>query len=261
MTNHCIRGRGSLKVATRIVLTVGLLSVALGACKSKTGEPQKSKDEKVVMTGVEPTRFAAVWKWKTVEKSIIEQNVGTQLAELKELAKQGIVEAIYFDTQPKRAGALGYPSIGFIVKAKSPEAAKGILDQMVFVQKNISQYELHPVGDRWLEQSPAAASVEAAQRYVTVWTTATGPGVRDKLNKLAPTQSDAVQDLWRAGSVENVYFDAVGVLRENDTQDFVFFVRANTEAEAKEILEKLPFYQEGLATYEIHRVGVLLDLR
>lgn len=248
-------------LAMRIAFTIGVLATLAAGCTSQKAEPETSKNDDTVMTGTGPTKFATVWTWKIVEKSLIDDNVATQAMQLQELAKKGVVEAIYFDTQPKGTAAVGYPSIGFVVNAKSLADAKSLLDEMPFVQKDIATYALYPVGDRWLEESPAADRVEAAQRYVTVWTTSKASGTKEKIGALASAQSDAVQDLWRAGIVENVYFDAIGVLRENDTQDFVFFVRANTEADAKSIVEKLPFYKEKLADYEIHRVGVLLDLR
>lgn len=263
MKSHWTGSWRPLNEATRIALVATLMSVALGACTKKAAEPEQAPEvDEVVMTGVDPTKFAVVWTWKTVEKSLIDQNVAAQTVQLRDLAKNGTAEAIYFDTKPTGDQAVGYPSIGFVINAKSPDAAKAILDEMVFVKKDISKYAIHPVGDRWLAQSPAAAAnLGSGLRFVTVWTTASGPGVKDKINDLAPAQSDAVQNLWRAGVVENVYFDAVGVLRENNTQDFVLFVRADTEAAAKTIVDALPFSKAGLATYEIHQVGFPLDFR
>lgn len=263
MNSHSMGAWRPLSEATRIALVATLLSVALGACTKKAAEPEQAPEvDEVVMTGVDPTRFAVVWTWKTVEKSLINQNVAAQTMQLRDLAKSGTAEVIYFDTTPIGDQALGYPSIAFVLKAKSPEAAKAILDEMVFVEKDIAEYSIHPVGDRWLEESPAAAAnTNSGLRFVTVWTTSSGPGVKDKINELAPRQSDAIQDLWRAGAVENVYFDAVGVLRENNTQDFVLFVRANTEAAARKIVDALPFSKEGLATYEVYQVGVPLEFR
>ncbi len=77
---------------------------------------------------------------------------GLVTVQLRDLAKSGTAEAIYFDITPTGDQALGYPSIAFVVKGK--------------------------------------------------------------LNELAPRQSDAIQNLWRAGVVENVYFDAVDDLSE-----------------------------------------------
>lgn len=263
MNSHRMGAWRPFNQATRIALVAALMSLALGACTKKAAEPEQAPEvEEVVMTGVAPTKFAVVWTFKTVEKSLIDQNVATQSMQLRDLTKSGTAEAIYFDTKPTGDQALGYPSISFVVNAKSPEAAKAILDEMVFVKKDISEYALHPVGDRWLEESPtAAANTNSGRRFVTVWTTSSGTGVKDKINELAPRQSDAIQNLWRAGVVENVYFDAVGVLSENNTQDFVLFVRANTEAAARKIVDALPFSKAGLATYEIHQVGAPLDLR
>lgn len=269
MNSHWMGAWRPFNQATRIALVAALMSLALGACTNKAAEPEQAPEpeqaaevEEVDMTGVDPTKFAVVWTFKTVEKSLIEQNVATQTMQLRDLAKSGTAEAVYFDTKPTGDQALGYPSISFVVNAKSPDAAKAILDEMVFVKKGISEYSLHPVGDRWLEQSPATgANTNSGRRFVTVWTTSSGPGVKDKLNELAPRQSDAIQNLWRAGALENVYFDAVGVLRENNTQDFVLFVRANTEAAARKIVEALPFSKADLATYQIYQVGAPLEFR
>lgn len=69
-------------------------------------------------------------------------------------------------------------------------------------------------------------------------------------------QSDAILKLWNEGIIENVYFDVEGTQETNTVTDFVFFVNADSEKEAIEICDHLPFVQEKIAAYKLHAVGI-----
>lgn len=250
---------------TQLTASATLLAiVSLGCTADGRTEPKKAEPTTVVVAEgsdgiVTPTKFAAVWSWVNAEKNLIDANVARQALQIRNLAHEGTVESVYFDTSPPADAAIGYPSIGFVVNAKSEAAAKALLDQTVFVEKQISTYTLHPVGDKWLGQPPTGGAVgRVARRFVTVWTTTRGPDVQARIDELATTQTDAILELWRSGVIENVYFDGAGVYQDNDTVDFVFFVRAQTEEMARKVADSLPFTSAGLAKYEVHQVGAPL---
>ena len=58
------------------------------------------------------------------------------------------------------------------------------------------------------------------------------------------------------GRLKDVYFDIEGTHHENAKTDFVFFVNADTLEDAEAVCNSLPFYTEGIATYEIYQAGV-----
>ncbi len=68
-------------------------------------------------------------------------------------------------------------------------------------------------------------------------------------------QNQVLKKLWDEGKIENVYFDIEGTQTKNDKTDFVFFVNANTEKEAKAIINQLPFVRNAIASYELYPVG------
>lgn len=251
--------------ARALAAWIAMLAVAGFACTSESKTESKTTAAAAAVPvaegepGLAPTKFAVVWSWVNADKALIDAHVAHQSLQLRNLAAQGTAESVYFDTTPTGDDAIGYPTIGFILNAKSEAAARELLDQMVFVEKRIADYTLHPVGNKWLGAPPAGGPPGTApDRYVTVWTTTPGPDVQPRIDELAPTQTEEVLELWRSGTIENVYFDAVGVYQDNDTVDFVYFVRAKSESDARSVADGLPFTKAGLATYEIHEVGVPL---
>lgn len=146
----------------------------------------------------------------------------------------------------------------FFIKANDIEEAKRILDEMVMVKENISTYTIYEVGQKWLGKNKKSNTY--SNNYVAVWNTLTifdSSMTADLINENAKKQTDAVVELWENGQVENIYFDISGVNNLNDVTDFVMFVRADTEEDAKNILDKLPFKEKQLASYQLVPVGIL----
>lgn len=72
----------------------------------------------------------------------------------------------------------------------------------------------------------------------------------------AKLHSEILLKLCNEGLIENVYFDVAGTQKQNDVTDFVMFVNTNTETEAREILDNLPFSNKNIAHYQLFSVGV-----
>lgn len=94
--------------------------------------------------------------------------------------------------------------------------------------------------------------------YLVIWTPTTTDN--ELLKETKAEQSTSLLELWQAGIIENVYFNNK---KENKEREFgdkgkvVFFIKADTEDDAKKILETMPFVEKKIATYTLSPVGIL----
>lgn len=94
--------------------------------------------------------------------------------------------------------------------------------------------------------------------YAVVWTV--NSGTSELYSNTLADQASSVLELWKAGAVENVYLDnkvSVKEIDKGDSSRVVFFIKAETEADAKKMLDAMPFVNEKVATYELFPVGIL----
>lgn len=94
--------------------------------------------------------YAVVWKWKTKDMALVDEKLNNQIAQLSNLWTEVIVENNYFEQYPKTDSFGNYPGISFFIKAPTEAKAKKILDEMIFVKHDISEYAIYPVGPKWL---------------------------------------------------------------------------------------------------------------
>ena len=94
--------------------------------------------------------FAVVWDWSTGDREAVNSNLASQATQLLDLWRKGIVENVYLNTDAKLTDDEPMPNVIFFIKAKDEQAAKGILNETVFVENSIAQYKLYPVGKLWL---------------------------------------------------------------------------------------------------------------
>ena len=203
------------------------------------------------------TNYAVVWEWATTDAALVKNNIVQISNELTDLWKRDIIENAYFDSEPQTDQLANLANIAFFLKAKDQTAARSVLDGLTVVTKDIASYQLHPVGQLWLDRKTAIINEKGITKsYAAVWTTKKSPFQGEEADQLLKNQSDAILALWNDGIIENVYFDIEGTYSPNEVTDFVFFVNANSLAEAKSICESLPFYKEEVASYEVHQAGV-----
>lgn len=204
--------------------------------------------------------FAVIWKWATSDKELFEKNMLIVSKEMTDLWEDGIIVDSYFNTDEK-LGEIGvFPNISCFVKAKSTQDVEKILNKLTLVKLGLAEYTIYPVGTKWLDRKTSKILERGVTKsYVAVWNTETkhDSATAEKLIKEnAKQQADAVLALWDEGIIENVYFDIEGTVKSNEKTDFVFFVNVNSEAEAKEICDKLPFVKKHLASYKLVPVGL-----
>lgn len=236
------------------IVMYGALVFILLSCKTeKKEESSKQKSPSEIETSkIGQNNYAVTWKWKTNDVQLVSDNLTKISNELTALWNNKIVENAYYNHNPK-INKLGHlPNISFFLKAKSQEEAKKILDNLTIVGKNLATYELHPVGQLWLKRKFKTIHENGmTQSFVTIWTTNSKPS-----DELAKAQSDKLLQLYEQGRIENAYFDIQGTQTANNKTDFVFYVNSNSEKEAKELCDTLPFSIEKIATYKMFPVGV-----
>ncbi len=238
------------------------LVAMLFTCNNQSNEKNTSNDEENQQTTNEVDEskigrknFAIVWKWKTKDLQLMDENLGAVGMEMNKLWEDDIIENLYFNKETGKENEY-FPNISSFLKANTLKDAQNILKNLILVKKEMADYSIYPVGAKWLGRKPEAVKERGATKsYVAVWSN------EKELNqtedaKIIDTQSAAIMELWNKGAVENVYFDVAGTLEANDVTDFVFFVNANSENEAREICDNLPFAKENIASYKLALVGV-----
>ena len=237
-----------------------LIALILLGCKQtdKKGQEQldAQKDTETVIAGsntlVKTQNFAVVFKWTTTDEKLVEANAMQQADQLLALWKRKTVENVYYNTDAKVDKFSYFPNITFVIKAENLEAAEIALNNLIVVKKGIATYTLYPVGNLWLKRNTEKINEKGITKsYVAVWTTESTPE-----DTMVKAQNDVVLGLWNEGKIENVYFDIEGAQKANNVTDFVFFVNANSEEEAKAIIDPLPFVRNAVASYELHQVGI-----
>ena len=222
--------------------------------ETSSNQPNSSVEDQ---SKIGRTNYAVLWKWATDDVELVSSNSVQISEELSNLWKEDIIENAYYDPQSKVDKLAYFPNIAFFLKTKDEAAAKAILDDLTVVTKGIATYQLHPVGQLWLNRNTDVVKKNGPKKsFATVWTTTKSPLEGQNADVLLQKQNDAILQLWNDGIIENVYFDIEGTYTSNDKTDFVFFINANTEAEAIKICESLPFFQEKMTTYKIHPAGV-----
>ncbi len=238
-----------------IYLALSLLIIGCGKDTKKTNTEDSTKTQKTTSVDnskIGRTNYAVVWKWTTTDEQLVSDNLVKISEELSNLWKDDVVENVYYNSDAKVDKLSYFPNISFFIKAQDEQKARVTLNKLTIVKKGIATFTLYPVGNLWLDRKFKTIHEKGMTKsYVSIWTRTGKPS--DEMTK---AQSDKVLALWNDGSIENVYFDIEGTQKANDKTDFVFYVNANTEEEAKAVCNSLPFSKENIATYKLHEVGV-----
>lgn len=229
------------------IFFVLMLAMVITACNNTS--QQKSTTEDTEKTQLET--FAVVWSWNTWDKEHIERYIGEQSDQTMALWEDGVIENVYFSKDTPFIDSLTFPTITFFIKAKDKKAAEKILDEQVVVKQSISYYTLYPVGMNWIQRKEG---VNPANAYVVIWENLADATALQENGK---EQMAKIVEFWEEGIIENGYLDAKGIAQgTSDRPPVVFFVNADTEAEASAYLDQLVFVQKDLATYKLHPVGM-----
>ena len=212
---------------------------------------EQTRDE---LSKVGRTNYAVIWKWTTEDTQLAGDNMQIISEEFAGLWHDDVIENAYYDESPPADKLENFPNIACFLKAHSIAEADSILGTLTIVQKQIASYTLYPVGHLWLDRKSEVINEKGITKsFAVVWTTDLGKQPSDETLK---AQNDKILELWNAGTIENVYFDIEGVIKENDKTDFVFFVNTDSLEEAVDICNALPFAKENLASYQIFHAGM-----
>jgi hypothetical protein len=214
----------------------------------------RQKKETIAENNLDTKNFVVVWQILTDDHEFVLQYLPKQAEEFNELFAKGTIENAYLNNvenvQLNNEAAL--TTVVFILKAKSLEAAEGIVDQMIFVRNKVASYRIHPVGGLWFGRKNIEGD-SLTSSFATIWQNNTN---RDTVNRYEDRQATELLDIWHKGIVENAYY-AVEDAQERDgaIPGMMFFVNAPSEAEARAICDGFLYSKKGIATYTIHPVG------
>lgn len=102
--------------------------------------------------GQVPNKYAVVFDSIPLESPVYKQHIQEQAASLIKLWDKGIVENIYLNHEVDKPKQNREASIVFFIKADNKDEANKTLQKLPFVQHDVLNYELHPVGVLWLKQ-------------------------------------------------------------------------------------------------------------
>ena len=97
-------------------------------------------------------KYAVVSDSISQESPMFKKHIQEQAAVLINLWQKGVVENIYLNREVNKPENNRNANIVFFIKAKNKDEANEILKQLPFVQHDVINYELYPVGVLWLKQ-------------------------------------------------------------------------------------------------------------
>ena len=102
-------------------------------------------DEQIV------NKYAAVSDSISQESPMFKQHIQEQAAVLLSLWKKGAIENVYLNREANKPENKRNANIVFFIKAKNKDEANEILKQLPFVQHDVLNFTLYPVGVLWLK--------------------------------------------------------------------------------------------------------------
>ncbi len=97
-------------------------------------------------------KYAVVSGSISQESPMFKQHIQEQAAALVNLWKKGVVENVYLNREVNKPENKRNANIVFFIKAKNKDEANEILKQLPFVQHDVLNFTLYPVGVLWLKE-------------------------------------------------------------------------------------------------------------
>ena len=97
-------------------------------------------------------KYAVVSDSISQESPMFKQHIREQAAVLMSLWKKGIVENVYLNREANKPQNKRNANIVFFIKSKNKDEATEILKQLPFVQHDVLNFTLYPVGVLWLKE-------------------------------------------------------------------------------------------------------------
>jgi serine protease inhibitor ecotin len=203
--------------------------------------------------------FAVIWKWTTTDVKKVEENIVKFSEEMNSLWKNGDIENVYYNGNSKIDKLEYLPNNSFFIKAKTKAKAEAILNELVLVKEGLVTPMIYPVGTKWLGRNKDAIHKNGLKNsFVVVWNRLREVDQMKDQNIIID-QTNQLLKLNENGDIENVYWDLEKTANPSANKgitDFVFFVNANTQEEARKICDNLPFTKAKIASYNIQSAGI-----
>lgn len=243
------------KMKTNYLLLI--LIFALFSCTNQSTE-QKTEETEVTTETTDKSsaikNYAIVWDWTTEGHAFIMENLKEQSEDFQKLFDQGIIENVYLNNyeiaQVNENAKIA--TIMFFIKAENEKEARVMLDDMKFIKTHVAKYRLYPVGEKWLGRHETADANKKFS-FAAVWNHSNN---KEMIEKHVKAQFEQTIGLWNEGIIENAYFATENAYENmSKVPGMVYFVNADNEEEAKNILDNMIFAREGISTYQLFPVG------
>lgn len=225
-------------------------------CKNKTenqSEDSELQPQTQPVSNEVMKTYAVIPSLVTENPQKFNDNIAEQASQLNKLWEEGTVENLYYNVDGQQVDKQIIPTIAYFIRATDIDNARNILDQMVFRTKNIGTFDLIPVGNFLFGQSEKAgdARLKKKNAYVVIW------DLSKPYNEVDPqiiqNQFEADFKLYEEGILENAYKNSPYDPSINNFT--VYFMNADSEEEAKKILNEMPFVTTNTGSYKVIDVG------
>lgn len=231
-----------------------VIIVSMIAFMSCENQSSKQKQEPADIENAYKKNFVVVWQILTNDPEYVLRYLPKQAEEFNKLFAAGTIENAYLNNveNVNLNNQAALTTVVFIIKARSIVAAKGLIDQMIFVRNKVASYRIHPLGGTWLGRK-AIANENLTSSFATIWFNNSN---RDTVNKYFDRQAVELLDVWNKGIIENAYYPVENAdEKEGVIPGMMFFVNAPSEDEARAICDGFLYSKKGIATYTMHPVG------
>lgn len=230
-------------------------------CKDKTenptrpSEPEIQRDAQTASDQAINT-YAVITSLVTGDAQKFNDNITEQASQLNKLWEEGRVENLYYNVEGPMVENQTLPRIAYFIRATDKAKARDILEETIFMRKNIGSFELIPVGNFLFGQSEKSGDVRLKKHnaYVVIWDLLKPYDEVDRME--IDKQFDADFKLYEEGILENAYKNSP---YDDSINNFtVYFINAENIEEANAILNDMPFVKSNIASYKIMYVGHLM---
>lgn len=243
----------------KILTTLLICSLIFVGCKDKTESQTKEQEPEIqtpIVSNEDLNTYAVITSVVTENAQKFNDNIKEQATQLDKLWEEGIVENLYYDAEGPIVENQTLPRIAYFIRATDKEKARDILEETIFMRKEIGSFELIPVGNFLFGQSEKAADVRIKKQnvYVVIWDLLKPYDQVDR--KDIENQFSADFKLYEEGVLENAYKNSP--YDESINNFTVYFINAENIEEANAILNDMPFVKSNIASYKIMYVGHLM---
>lgn len=97
-------------------------------------------------------KYAVISGSISQDNPLFKQHIQEQAAALVNLWHKGVVENIYLNREVNKPENKRNANIVFFIKAKNKDEANEVIKQLPFVQHDVLNFKLYPVGVLWLKE-------------------------------------------------------------------------------------------------------------